>query len=168
MSFSLTRKTDYALVALTALAEFGEDGQRPTLSARQIAQRFDLPLALLMNVLKDLHKAGLVCSRRGAGGGYMLCHDPSEVSMLQIIEANEGPVRVALCCEDESAAQEEREHTHEQEPCVACRVLAKCPIQSPMQQFDDLVRAFLGSVTLQDLINGKQSPVALTHPGART
>jgi DNA-binding IscR family transcriptional regulator len=72
---------------------------------------------------------------------------------------------VALCCEDEEAGQP----SHEGEPCVACRVLAKCPIQSPMQQFDDLVRTFLSSVTLADLLNGKTSiPVVLTYPGART
>src|SRR5437868_13882594 len=99
MSFSLTRKTDYALIALTRLAEEAAGKQQP-LSARQIAEQYGLPLPLLMNVLKELHKAEIVCSRRGSSGGYMLCcHDPAEITMLQIIEALEGQVKVALCCE---------------------------------------------------------------------
>lgn len=164
MSFSLTRKTDYALVALAALAEHSGDGEARPLSAREIAERFDLPLPLLMNVLKDLHRAKILCSRRGAGGGYILCHDPAQVTMLQIIEANEGPVHVAMCCDEDDA---------EKEPCVACRALHRCPILTPMQRFDDMVRNFLAQVTLKDLMqqnsNLTHNPaaVALTHTGAR-
>lgn len=163
MSFSLTRKTDYALVALAALAEQGEDGQRHPLSAREIAERYKLPLPLLMNVLKDLHRAKIVCSRRGASGGYILCHDPAQVTMLQIIEANEGPVRVALCCDDE-------EEEAGKEPCAACRVILACPIATPMQRFDDMVRGFLSQVTLKDLMQNQTVPhkphaVALTTGG---
>jgi Rrf2 family protein len=156
MSFSLTRKTDYALVALARLAEEAAGQQRP-LSARQIAERYDLPLALLMNVLKDLHRAQIVCSRRGASGGYMLCcHDPAEVTMLQVIEALEGPVKVALCCDDEPA-------TAGAEPCVACRVMSKCPNVTPMQRFNDKVRQFLSDITLKDLLE-KESRVAGQEP----
>ena len=173
MSFSLTRKTDYALVALAALAEGAEDGKQRPMSAREIAERYHLPLPLLMNVLKDLHRAKLVCSRRGAGGGYILCRDPADVTMLQIIEANEGPVRVALCCDEDDTTRE---------PCVACRVISRCPILTPMQQFDDMVRGFLSQVTLKDLMNprprnprntgtentSKPDAVALTHSGDRS
>jgi Rrf2 family protein len=149
MSFSLTRKTDYALVALTRLAEEANGTQR-ALSARQIAEQYDLPLPLLMNVLKDLHKANIVCSRRGPSGGYMLCcHDPSQITMLQVIEALEGRVQVALCCDEEESPGAE--------PCVPCRVLAKCPNVRPMQKFNDLVRDFLSQVTLKDLIDREKT-----------
>jgi len=144
MSFSLTRKTDYALVALARLTEEACGGQRP-LSARQIAEQYNLPLPLLMNVLKDLHKAQIVCSRRGPSGGYLLCcHDPSQITMLQIVEALEGPVKVAVCCDDEPLIG--------REPCVACRVMEKCPNVAPMQRFNDKVRQFLASITLKDLL----------------
>jgi Rrf2 family protein len=144
MSFSLTRKTDYALAALARLAEEAVGGQRP-LSAREIAQQYNLPQPLLMNILKELHRAEIVCSRRGAAGGYMLCcHDPSEVTMLQVIEALEGKVSVAVCCDDEPADG--------REPCVACRAMAKCPNVTPMQRLNDQVRAFLSGITLKDLL----------------
>ena len=152
MSFSFTRKTDYALVALARLADEAA-GHRQPLSARQIAQEFNLPLPLLMNVLKELHRAEIVCSRRGSEGGYMLCcHDPSQVTMLQIIEALEGPVKVAVCCDDEPAPG----MAAEREPCAACRAIDKCPNVAPMQRFNDEVRRFLSSISLKDLLSAPQ------------
>ena len=154
MSFSLSRKTDYALVALGRLAEEAAGAQRP-LSARQIAEQYNLPLPLLMNILKDLHRSEIVCSRRGAAGGYMLCcHDPAEVSILQVIEALEGPVKVALCCDDEPAEG--------REPCSACRVMPLCPNVTPMQRLNDKVRDFLSKITLRDLIDSGR-PAAQVH-----
>ena len=163
MSFALTRKTDYALVALGRLAEealMGGGGDQRSLSARQIAEQYNLPLPLLMNVLKDLHKAQIVCSRRGSSGGYMLCcHDPSQITMLQIIEALEGPVKIALCCDDEPASAPGATGGSGasgafggREPCVACRAIEKCPNVAPMQRFNDKVRQFLSSITLKDLL----------------
>ncbi len=129
MSFSLTRKTDYAFVALAVLAEEAA-GEGRALSARQIAEAHHLPASLLMNVLKDLQRAKVVCARRGAGGGYILCHDPALVPIRSVIEAIEGPVKVALCCEDESSLETE----NGKEPCAACRSQIKCPIVTPMQR----------------------------------
>lgn len=155
MSFSLTRKTDYALVALAALAQ-QDGGHDNPLSAREIAERYQLPAALLMNLLKDLHRAGIVCSRRGAGGGYILCMDPAEIPLLTIIQAIEGPVSVAVCCDEA-----------EPEPCTACATEPACPIASPMQRFNELTHKFLQHVKLIDLI-GDQPPliqVPLTRTG---
>jgi len=159
MSFGLTRKTDYALVALARLAE--EPAGEP-LSARQIAEQFNLPTSLLMNVLKDLHRAEIIRSRRGAGGGYSLSHEPEQISLLRIIEAIEGPVQVALCCDDHEAHADE----DDDEACVACSVMEKCPIVTPMQRFDELLQTFLQRVTLRDLITNEMT-VSLTHLGAR-
>jgi len=174
MSFNLTRKTDYALVALAALAEpsDNDDGPKP-LSARQISERYDLPLPLLMNVLKDLHRGGILCSRRGAGGGYMLCHDPTEVSLLKIVEATEGPVRVALCCDTQHESGQHGGEKHDNgqasEEACTCRIVDKCPITAPMQRFDELVHEFLAGITLRDLIHQDSpvSSVSLTREGAQ-
>jgi Rrf2 family protein len=151
MSFNLTRKTDYGLVALARLSEQSNAEKEP-LSAREIAEKYELPLPLLMNVLKDLHRAGIVCSRRGAAGGYHLCKDAGQISLLQVIEAIEGKVQVALCCDDAA----------EKEPCTGCRVSAKCPITEPMQRFDELVRGFLARISLKDIISDR-SYVQLTR-----
>ena len=153
MSFSLTRKTDYALVALARLAKEG-GGSEGSLSARQIAQEFNLPAPLLMNVLKELHRAGIVTSRRGQTGGYRLASDPSRVTMLQIIEAVEGPVKVAVCCD------EEEELAAGREPCMACRAQEKCPNINAMERFNDRVHGFLSGITLRDLF---AHPQAASH-----
>lgn len=153
MSFSLTRKTDYGLVALATLAAEAAGAGQP-LSARQIAEAYNLPLPLLMNVLKDLHRAGIVCSRRGASGGYHLCKDPGKISLLSIIEAIEGPVHAAVCCSEEEIAGGE--------PCTACRVQPQCPITTPMQRLDERVREFLTGLSLRDVL--ADPPVQLNTP----
>ena len=86
---SLTRKTDYALIATGYLAHRRRAGLGPT-SARTIAEAFDLPLPLLMNVLKALSQQGLVTSTRGAGGGYELAVEPAELDLLTVARAVEG------------------------------------------------------------------------------
>ena len=149
MSFSLTRKTDYALVALATLVrEKVEDGE--SLSARQIAEASDLPLPLLMNALKELHRASIICSRRGAGGGYYLCRPPEEISLKEVIEALEGPINITLC------SGEAAEGEHE-----LCRILSLCHISVPMQRFNELLNEFLSKVTLKSLLD--QQPAALQH-----
>ena len=97
----------------------------------------------------------------GSPMAHSLCHHPEDVTLLSIIEAIEGPVQVALCCEDETKVN------HDEEPCVACQVLSKCPILGPMQRFDHLVRDFLGQVTLQTLMT-QETPVSMTFEGVGT
>lgn len=140
MSFNLTRKTDYALIALSRLAK-EQNGEGGPLSARQIADEYNLPLPLLMNALKELHRAGVLCSRRGAGGGYLLCDEPGRISLQRIIEALEGPVTVTLCGDDN--------HEDLDEPC---QFMSLCPISEPITRFNGLLKNFLDSITLEDLI----------------
>ncbi|MEX1015892.1 MAG: Rrf2 family transcriptional regulator [Phycisphaeraceae bacterium] len=83
---SLTRKADYALVATVYLARRRAAAEGPV-SAREIAEQFDLPLALLMNVLKQLAGAGLLRSTRGVTGGYELAVEAEAVSVLDVVEA---------------------------------------------------------------------------------
>ncbi len=148
MSFSLTRKTDYALVALSRLAV--DSAEASPVSARHIADLYDLPLPIMMNVLKDLASAGLVTSKRGASGGYYLSRPHGQISFAQVIEAIEGPVTVTACCEDTSEDESE-------EPCLACRLEQSCPITGAMKQFNDLVVAFLYSMTLEDMMRNDLS-----------
>jgi Rrf2 family protein len=142
MSFSLTRKTDYALVALSALAGSYHTDQNP-MSARQIAEDYDLPPQLLMNALKELHRAGVLESRRGVGGGYLLSDAPESISLKRVIEALEGPVSVTLCSEDSSDSEED--------DCNVCRLVPTCPITDPIQRFNSLLNRFLDELTIADL-----------------
>lgn len=83
----LSKKTEYALIALAYLAE------RPAeiVSAREIAQGFELPLPLLMNILKGLNRRGLLDSVRGAHGGYRLGSSVEMTSLYDLIHIVDGP-----------------------------------------------------------------------------
>lgn len=142
MSFNFTRKTDYALVALASLAEAETLGTAPV-SARHIAEEYDLPLSLLMNVLKDLNRAALVDSRRGAGGGYVLAEPADRITIAQVIAAIEGPVAMTACCEEKVADEDQ---------CLGCRLTERCPISGSMQRFNDLIVKFLERMTIAEMM----------------
>jgi Rrf2 family protein len=96
---SVTRKTDYALVALARLAE-AQGAGREVLSARRIGEEAGIPVPALMNILKDLGRGGLVRASRGALGGYALAKTPREITVARVIESIEGRVRILPCCEE--------------------------------------------------------------------
>jgi Rrf2 family protein len=156
MSFSLNRKTEYALVALARLAE--QAAGRIPVSAREIAEGYRLPVPVMTNVMKDMQRAGLIDSVRGAGGGYHLARPLERITLAEVIESIEGPVHLTLCCE---AEDEPHEH-EEEEPCPACRVLQNCTITSSMRQFNDLIVGTLRGITLEDLVAGRLQ-VTLKH-----
>jgi Rrf2 family protein len=80
---SLSKKVDYALIGLAYLVEH----QGLVSSARAIAQTHDLPLPLLMNILKAMHHEGILCSERGSKGGYQICVNLDEISLYDLIDA---------------------------------------------------------------------------------
>jgi len=77
----LSKKTEYALVALAYLAEQADR----VASAREIAAAHGLPLSLLMNILKNLQGHGLLLSTRGVKGGYRLQADLNELTLDELV-----------------------------------------------------------------------------------
>jgi Rrf2 family protein len=89
-----TRRTDYGIRAMIYLA--GRDGDG-LVKASEIADAMDIPMGFLHQVLQELQRARLVTSRPSRTGGYGLARDPKDISILQIIEALEGPVESEAC-----------------------------------------------------------------------
>ncbi|MBW3556646.1 MAG: Rrf2 family transcriptional regulator [Actinobacteria bacterium] len=85
----VSTRGDYASRALLSLAL--HPGDTPT-SVRDIADRTGLPQPYLEQILLALKGAGLVRSKRGVGGGYVLARDPAEISLSQIVSAVDGPI----------------------------------------------------------------------------
>lgn len=142
---SFTRKVDYAVVALARLAEQAEAAGGP-MSARQIASDYGLPLPLLMNLLKDLQRGGVITSTRGAHGGYLLAEPPQSISIMQVIEAVEGAPELTPCCgENYGMNPEER----------TCRMVGSCPMSESMKRLHAKVIEMLEQVTLADMIEGE-------------
>ncbi|RMH30580.1 MAG: Rrf2 family transcriptional regulator [Planctomycetota bacterium] len=133
---ALTRKTDYALVAMVALAEAGAAPR----SARDLADALRLPAAALRNILKDLARAGLLESTQGASGGYRLAQPAREVALVSIVRAIEGPVRLTPCCSDQTAPGED-----------GCRREDACRIKAVVRGLNDRLAGFFAETTLADL-----------------
>jgi Rrf2 family protein len=93
-ALQISRKMDYALRALTYLA--GRTGAHGC-TLNDIAAHTAVSSQFLAKIIEQLAQGGLVRSRRGPGGGYVLVRQPSEVSVNDVIEAVEGPVALNAC-----------------------------------------------------------------------
>ena len=85
----VSAKTDYALRAALELARAGGDAP---VKAERIAAAQDIPLRFLENILGELRHAGLVESRRGAEGGYMLARPAPAIALADVVRAVDGPL----------------------------------------------------------------------------
>ncbi|MGD0463326.1 MAG: Rrf2 family transcriptional regulator [Tepidisphaeraceae bacterium] len=130
---SLSRKADYALVALGHLAERPEF----VVSARDVALAYGLPQALLMNILKRLQKHGIVVSTRGIRGGYRIGADLDAVSLHELIRILQDDVEPG--CD------------HECEPDGPIGS-AGGSAQAPIQALHYKLTRFLHDVSLADLV----------------
>jgi Rrf2 family iron-sulfur cluster assembly transcriptional regulator len=92
-SMKVSTRGDYAARALLSLALHGSE--RPT-SVKEIAERTGLPQPYLEQILLAVKGAGLVRSKRGVGGGYVLARPPSEITLADIVAAVDGPLITLL------------------------------------------------------------------------
>ena len=90
----LTARSEYGLLALIDLGVRYGDGP---VSAREVSERQGVPGKFLEQLLGALRKAGLVSAVRGARGGFTLTRDPSQISVLEVVEALEGPLAPTSC-----------------------------------------------------------------------
>ena len=93
----LTARSEYGLLALVDLACHGEIGPQ---SAREISERQAVPGKFLEQLLVALRKAGLVTSVRGAHGGFQLSREPAAITVLEAVEALEGPLAPTMCSQE--------------------------------------------------------------------
>ena len=127
----VTRLTDYATVVLTVLAAEPET----VLSAAELAERAGLEAPTVSKVLKPLAQAGLVEGFRGAHGGYRLTRPPGEISLLEIVEAMEGPIAMTECSLDEHV----------------CGIASQCGVRANWRRINDVVAAALSDVSLAQM-----------------
>jgi Rrf2 family protein len=132
--FRISQKMEYALRAMVELSLRREGGR--LVPAREIAEAHQIPLRFLEQQLGALHKAGLVESFRGAGGGCRLSRDPAEISVAQVFNAIEGPLYPMMCLEPE-------DHT--------CFADERCGLQTLWGDVQKAVIQVLERMTMADL-----------------
>jgi Rrf2 family iron-sulfur cluster assembly transcriptional regulator len=131
----VSTRGDYASRALVSLALHADDG-RPN-SVRDVAERTGLPQPYLEQILLALKGAGLVRSKRGVGGGYVLARPPAEITLAEIVGAVEGPIAAGDFGEPHTTGACDHEGQ-----CVLLSIWAEVGVQMRLQ---------LGSITLADI-----------------
>jgi Rrf2 family protein len=96
----ITRQADYAIRAVLYLARLGPN-QRAATSA--VAQEQRIPPSFLAKIISQLSIAGLLHTSRGARGGVSLAREPKEISLLDVVEAIDGPILLNECVSETGA-----------------------------------------------------------------
>ncbi|RMG11637.1 MAG: Rrf2 family transcriptional regulator [Planctomycetota bacterium] len=138
----ITKRVDYALIALTHLAL--HPGER--FSARGLAEAYHLSKPLMANVLKALVPEGLVRSVRGTKGGYELVADPAKVTVGRLVELLEGPLQLADCVGQGAL-----------DP-LACQVTRVCPVKHSVFKIHLRIRDVLYGQSIADLARDASRP----------
>ncbi len=123
----------YGVRAVFDIAYHG--GPQPT-QIRDICKRQKMSQRYLEQILNKILKAGLLKSRRGPQGGYTLSKDPSEITVLDIINAAQGPI-VPVACLNEKKRD--------------CEVFPVCVTWHIWKETQNLLVDYFGSVTIADL-----------------
>lgn len=129
----LTRGSDYGLRGMLYMAR--QPLGRVCLVS-QVAAAENLPESYLAKIFQDLARSRLLVSHRGAKGGFSLINEPHEISLLQIIEAVEGPIAIAPCLD----VREGCEHAN------------LCEIYDALDQAQAQMISVLENTTLADLV----------------
>jgi len=90
----ISRRTDYGVRIVLDLATLPQDERA---AAHAIAARQKIPRPFLAKIISQLCLAGLVTTFRGAGGGVALARPAAEITLLEVVEALEGPIRLNRC-----------------------------------------------------------------------
>lgn len=115
----LSRRADYGVRAMMDLAS---RSAQERIVVAEIAKRQDIPPSFLAKIIPLLARAGLVRTWLGAAGGITLARPPEQISLLQIIEAIDGPLALNLCSIDPTQC---KHYT----TCTACEVWGKAQAQ---------------------------------------
>ena len=138
----LSKKTDYALIALKDLASgsFGTSS-----SAREIAGRNNIPVELMAKVLQRLSKNGLLASHQGTRGGYHLARSAEKISVAEVIQAIDGPVMVTACSDIDET----------------CDQYSTCNVRDPLWSLKDRIVQVLSSFTIKELAQTDETETLL-------
>lgn len=136
----ISKKSKYALKALMSLARRQDQG--PVLIA-DLASQEQLPRKFLELILLELRNSGVLQSRKGKGGGYLLARRPEQISLGEVLRTLDGSLAL-LPCLDQAGSQE-------------CEEADICGLKAVMQDVQQEIDRILDNTTLTDLIHRTDS-----------
>ncbi len=152
-------KAEYGVRVMVGLARRSGDGSCGTgepVPLAEIATTDGLPLAYLEHLVARLRKAGLVDSRRGSRGGYLLARPASEITMAEVVQALEGSIAPIECISE--AADGSIVCSRESDPEHAC------PTKLLWTKVRASIVSTLRETTLADLMAGPQAMLGVPTP----
>lgn len=108
-------------------------------SIQELSEREHIPVKFLEQIFLSLRNAGFLGSKRGVGGGYALAKPASEITLVAIVEALDGPVAPVPCAAERPTEQ------------CSCPDPRTCPIRTMMTEFRSEIAGWLGGRTIDDL-----------------
>ncbi len=135
----LSKKTRYAIKALVILGKnFGE----APMQISKIASEEHIPKKFLEQILLDLRNAGLLYSKKGAGGGYGLVKDPAEIFVVQVLRLTGGPVALLPCVS-----------LNFYQKCDECSNEATCGVRDVFLEVRNATLKILSETSIADIIS---------------
>jgi Rrf2 family protein len=128
----LTKKADYALMAMKHLAEHWAEGSR---SAKDVADAYGIPPEALAKILQRLAKSGLLQSQHGINGGYVLARPAHTISAFEVIRAIDGPLFITSCVTVRGE----------------CDQSDRCNIREPLRKVNDSIEAVLKRIKISHM-----------------
>jgi Rrf2 family protein len=128
----LTKKADYGLIALKHLAL---RSLTESVSTKDIAETYGIPLPLLSKILQRLARNGFLKSEQGTNGGYRLAREARFITALDVIRAIDGPIILTACFTDHN------ECTHSE----------RCSVREPLKKVHEGILGLLQNITIADI-----------------
>jgi Rrf2 family protein len=135
----LTKKADYALMAMKHLADHADERSA---SAKDVADSFGIPPEALAKILQKLTKAGLLHSQHGTNGGYRLARPAHTISAFEVIQAIDGPLFITSCVTVRGE----------------CDQSDRCNIREPLRKVNESIEAVLRRIKISHM---REEPEAI-------
>ncbi len=145
----ITRATEYAIRAILYLAKQPKD---EIVYKKDICETQHITPAFLTKILQPLIKAGIVGSQRGVGGGFFLARDPGEVTLLDVVKAEEGPLYLNKCLTREGVCEKD----------------LFCPVHGAWREVREEMMTILGRYTFSRLASQEAHNLQCLGAGPKT
>lgn len=132
----MTKRADYALLALSYLASAASDNPARLVNTKEIAEQYEIPVELLAKILQILAKNGMVASHPGPSGGYRLLRNPNDISVAEVVYMIDGPVSLLHCSTGDESS---------------CKQFSRCTIRDPLAAIENRVIDVLAKISIAEI-----------------